>query len=49
VTARKKQAARLRERRLRGRTRIRSIPNAGHRADFDAPEALAKVVLGFLK
>jgi len=34
---------------IRGRTRIRSIPNAGHRADFDAPEALAKLVLEFLK
>jgi len=34
---------------IRGRTRIRSIPNAGHRADFDAPEALAKVVLDFMK
>lgn len=34
---------------IAGRTRIRSIPNAGHRADFDTPEALAKVVLDFLK
>ena len=34
---------------IAGRTRIRSIPNAGHRADFDAPEALAKLVLDFLK
>jgi pimeloyl-ACP methyl ester carboxylesterase len=34
---------------IRGRTRIRSIPNAGHRADFDAPEALAKLLLEFLK
>jgi pimeloyl-ACP methyl ester carboxylesterase len=33
---------------IRGRTRIRSIANAGHRADFDAPEALANAVLGFL-
>jgi pimeloyl-ACP methyl ester carboxylesterase len=33
---------------IRGRTRIRSIPHAGHRVDFDAPEALAKAVLGFL-
>jgi len=33
---------------IRGRTRIRSIPNAGHRADFDAPDALAKAILGFL-
>jgi pimeloyl-ACP methyl ester carboxylesterase len=32
-----------------GRTRIRSIAGAGHRADFDAPEALAKAVLDFLK
>jgi len=34
---------------IAGRTRIRSIPNAGHRADFDTPEALAKVLLDFLK
>jgi pimeloyl-ACP methyl ester carboxylesterase len=33
---------------IAGRTRIRSIPAAGHRADFDAPEALAKAALGFL-
>ena len=33
---------------IAGRTRIRSIANAGHRADFDAPEALAKVLLDFL-
>ncbi len=33
---------------IAGRTRIRSIANAGHRADFDAPEALAKAVLDFL-
>jgi pimeloyl-ACP methyl ester carboxylesterase len=33
---------------IAGRTRVRSIPGAGHRADFDAPEALAKAVLGFL-
>ena len=33
---------------IKGRTRVRSIPNAGHRADFDAPEALAKAVLGFV-
>jgi pimeloyl-ACP methyl ester carboxylesterase len=33
---------------IRGRTRIRSIPGAGHRADFDAPEALAKALLDFL-
>jgi len=33
---------------IAGRTRIRSLPNAGHRADFDAPEALAKLVLDFL-
>jgi pimeloyl-ACP methyl ester carboxylesterase len=34
---------------IAGRTRIRSVANAGHRADFDAPEALARVVLDFLK
>jgi pimeloyl-ACP methyl ester carboxylesterase len=34
---------------IAGPTRVRSIPNAGHRADFDAPEALAKTVLDFLK
>jgi len=34
---------------IAGRTRIRSIANAGHRVDFDAPEALAKVVLDFLR
>ena len=34
---------------IAGRTRIRSIPGAGHRADYDAPEALAKVVLDFLR
>jgi pimeloyl-ACP methyl ester carboxylesterase len=33
---------------IRGRTRIRSLAGAGHRADLDAPEALAKAVLGFL-
>ncbi len=33
---------------IAGRTRIRSLANAGHRADFDAPEALAKAVLAFL-
>jgi pimeloyl-ACP methyl ester carboxylesterase len=33
---------------ISGRTRIRSIPGAGHRADFDAPQALAKAVLGYL-
>ena len=33
---------------IAGRTRIRSIAGAGHRADFDAPEALAKVLLDFL-
>jgi pimeloyl-ACP methyl ester carboxylesterase len=33
---------------IAGRTRIRSIPKAGHRADFDAPEALAKAILDFL-
>jgi pimeloyl-ACP methyl ester carboxylesterase len=33
---------------IAGRTRIRSIPGAGHRADFDAPEALAKAILAFL-
>jgi pimeloyl-ACP methyl ester carboxylesterase len=32
---------------IAGRTRIRSVPGAGHRADFDAPEALAKAVLAF--
>ncbi len=34
---------------IAGRTRVRSIAAAGHRADFDAPEALAKAVLEFLK
>lgn len=34
---------------IAGKARIRSIPNAGHRADFDAPEALAKAILDFLK
>jgi pimeloyl-ACP methyl ester carboxylesterase len=34
---------------IAGKTRIRSIAGAGHRADFDAPEALAKAVLDFLK
>ena len=34
---------------IAGRTRIRSIANAGHRADFDAPEALARAVLDFMK
>jgi pimeloyl-ACP methyl ester carboxylesterase len=34
---------------IAGRTRIRSIPNAGHRVDFDAPEALAQAVLDFLR
>jgi pimeloyl-ACP methyl ester carboxylesterase len=34
---------------IAGRARVRSIPNAGHRVDFDAPEALAKAVLDFLK
>jgi pimeloyl-ACP methyl ester carboxylesterase len=34
---------------IAGRTRIRSIAGAGHRADFDAPDALAKAVLEFLK
>lgn len=33
---------------IRGRTRIRSLPGAGHRADFDAPEALAQATLAFL-
>jgi len=33
---------------IRGRTRVRSLAGAGHRADFDAPEALAKVILQFL-
>jgi pimeloyl-ACP methyl ester carboxylesterase len=33
---------------IRGRSRIRSLAHAGHRADFDAPEALAKAVLDFL-
>jgi pimeloyl-ACP methyl ester carboxylesterase len=33
---------------ISGRARIRSIPGAGHRVDFDAPETLAKAVLGFL-
>jgi pimeloyl-ACP methyl ester carboxylesterase len=30
-----------------GRTRIRSLPGAGHRADFDAPDALARAILAF--
>jgi len=34
---------------IAGRTRIRSIANAGHRADFDAPDALAKAILDFMK
>jgi pimeloyl-ACP methyl ester carboxylesterase len=34
---------------IAGPTRVRSIPNAGHRADFDAPDALAKAILDFLK
>ena len=34
---------------IAGRTRIRSVASAGHRADFDAPDALAKTVLDFLK
>jgi pimeloyl-ACP methyl ester carboxylesterase len=34
---------------IAGATRIRSIPNAGHRADFDAPDALAKAILDFMK
>jgi pimeloyl-ACP methyl ester carboxylesterase len=33
---------------IAGRTRIRSIPGAGHRVDCDAPAALAKEILGFL-
>jgi len=33
---------------IAGPTRIRSIANAGHRADFDAPEALAEVIVAFL-
>jgi pimeloyl-ACP methyl ester carboxylesterase len=33
---------------IHGRTRVRSLAGAGHRADFDAPEALAKAILGFL-
>jgi pimeloyl-ACP methyl ester carboxylesterase len=33
---------------IAGRTRIRSIPGAGHRAVFDAPDALARAVLAFL-
>jgi pimeloyl-ACP methyl ester carboxylesterase len=32
---------------IAGRTRIRSLAGAGHRADFDAPEALARAVLDF--
>lgn len=34
---------------IAGRTRIRSLAGAGHRVDFDAPDALAKAVLDFLK
>ena len=34
---------------IAGRTRIRSLAGAGHRADFDAPDALAKAILDFLK
>ena len=34
---------------IKGRTRVRSIAGAGHRADFDAPDALARAVLDFMK
>ena len=34
---------------IAGRARVRSIPGAGHRVDFDAPEALARAVLDFLR
>ena len=33
---------------IRGKTQIRSIEGAGHRVDFDAPEALADAILEFL-
>lgn len=33
---------------ISGETTIRSIEGAGHRVDFDAPEALAKTILNFL-
>jgi pimeloyl-ACP methyl ester carboxylesterase len=33
---------------IAGRTRIRSLAGAGHRADFDAPAALARAILDFL-
>ena len=33
---------------IAGRTEIRSIAGAGHRADLDAPDATAEAVLGFL-
>jgi pimeloyl-ACP methyl ester carboxylesterase len=33
---------------IRGETQLRSVPGAGHRADLDAPEALAEAVLSFL-
>ncbi len=32
---------------ISGETTIRSIEGAGHRVDFDAPEALAKTILDF--
>jgi pimeloyl-ACP methyl ester carboxylesterase len=34
---------------IAGKTEIRSIPNAGHRADLDAPDATADAILAFLK
>lgn len=34
---------------IKGRTRVRSLAGAGHRADFDAPDALARAVLDFMK
>jgi pimeloyl-ACP methyl ester carboxylesterase len=34
---------------IAGPTRIRSIAGAGHSVDFDAPEALAKTILDFLR
>jgi pimeloyl-ACP methyl ester carboxylesterase len=33
---------------LGGPSEIRSIPGAGHRADFDAPEATADAILAFV-
>jgi pimeloyl-ACP methyl ester carboxylesterase len=33
---------------IAGKTEIRSIPNAGHRLDLDAPDATAAAILGWL-